>query len=279
MPTGARDVLPSDAVHAEDAMMHADSRLMNADLPATPQDAPQDAPQDSVQDATGDTAEPHPDSLQSADVSASPVTPKICDQVGSPCEGICGPSLHPCGNNVCRRKDDPSYCGESCVKCGEPKNGKPVCVSGRCNIMCNNGWHRNGNSCVECTQSSHCKPKGAAWEATCSQYSCSYKCAEGYQNCDGSCKKAERQYCIDGNNGPFPPDGSVRLCEILKVTTTKIGPCQPPVLGAMCQPRRIEGWNQYDLLANGEYLPKGETFWCWPDAQGVLRWFDDPPQN
>ena len=54
--------------------------------------------------------------------------------------GICGCAAdkHACADGICYSNDDAAHCGASCMACGAPARGTPICASGVCGFKCGN---------------------------------------------------------------------------------------------------------------------------------------------
>ena len=141
----------------------------------------------------------------------------ICDK-GADCDDGNGKVHAPqCSGKECGEDG----CGGSCGTCGA--SGKPhaslTCGAGKCNLVCDGGYHLCGGSCASNsspeTCGTACAPCTAPQngKATCNGASCGFECNGGYHKCGGQCLSSSSPESCGSSCSPCnPPANATATC-------------------------------------------------------------------
>lgn len=166
------------------------------------------------QDCNGDLARNAGDGCEINTVSGNPQNCGACGHAcslnhatphceDSTCKLTCNTDYQDCNHDVgdgceARVVDQTAHCGASCQVCPGPTNGHghASCASSTCGIVCDSGYTRCGNQCVNLqTDATHCGacstvcpgPTEGPGSAVCSSGTCQITCATNYNLCGTTC--------------------------------------------------------------------------------------------
>lgn len=107
---------------------------------------------------------------------------------------VCDGGQRACGSMCVDPQSDPLNCGACGAACPGAANAAATCVAGRCDLRCDMGAHRCGNSCLRDTDTASCGarctpcPEPVGGTPTCSAGTCGYTCNAGYDDTGSACE-------------------------------------------------------------------------------------------
>ena len=138
-----------------------------------------------------------PETCGGCSTSCTPEAPLCAGTAttGYACDTGCMPNAPTlCGGSCVDTTSDVAHCGACDMACPRLPRATSTCVSGRCETVCDRGYHDCDGQCLadssvdSCGDScSPCRATANA-SATCSGGSCGIRCNSGYHECDGTCR-------------------------------------------------------------------------------------------